>query len=118
MFVCNTSVCVSQVYLRDVLHALVTAIIFQCFFLVLSLLMLHVDQHAYSPSTGLIALLLLGVPGGICFCCRRRICKSCRNNKSHTDTVESNALNAVPVSIPCSNTVTDPVGPGGPGQVK
>ncbi|KAK9981238.1 hypothetical protein ABG768_000791 [Culter alburnus] len=75
--------------------------------------MILVDQHSYTPSTGLIALLLLGIPGGICYCCRKRICKCCRTNKSNTHTVESNALNSVPVSIPCSNTV---IGPGGPEQ--
>ncbi|XP_039546002.1 uncharacterized protein LOC120491999 isoform X2 [Pimephales promelas] len=79
--------------------------------------MLLVDQHPHNPGVGFLALMLLGIPCGICFCCRKRICNRCRTNKSQT--VESNNLNTVPVSIPCSNTVIDPVGPigpGGPGQ--
>ncbi|XP_056097297.1 uncharacterized protein wu:fc21g02 [Rhinichthys klamathensis goyatoka] len=79
--------------------------------------MVLVDQHPPNHSKGFLALLLLGIPCGICFCCRRRICNRCQTNKS--ETVESNNLNTVPVSIPCSNTVINPVGPigpGGPGQ--
>lgn len=79
---------------------------------------IFVDKHDFAPNKGLLALLLLGIPGGICFCCRKRICKSCRTSKSDTQTGQSNTE---PVSIPFSNTVTDPVGPvgpGDPGQVK
>ncbi|RXN20023.1 proline-rich receptor kinase [Labeo rohita] len=86
--------------------------------------MILVDHHDYTPNKGLIALLLLGIPGGICFCCRKRICGRCRTTKSYTN-------NAVPMSIPGSNTVTNPAvpvvpvvptgpvaphGPGNPGQ--
>ncbi|CAM4482480.1 unnamed protein product [Leuciscus chuanchicus] len=80
--------------------------------------MVLVDQHERKSGEGFLALLLLGIPTGICcFCCRKRICNRCRTTKSQT--VESNILNTVPVSVPCSNTVTypvGPIGPGGPGQ--
>jgi len=82
------------------MHVLVTTNIF---FLVSSLQMFHVDQHPHNPGVGFLALTLLGIPCGICFCCRKRICNRCRTNKSQTE--ESNNLNTVPVSIPCSNTV-------------
>uniref|UniRef100_A0A8C2JX50 Wu:fc21g02 n=1 Tax=Cyprinus carpio TaxID=7962 RepID=A0A8C2JX50_CYPCA len=72
-----------------------------------------VDHRDYSANKGLLALLLLGIPGGICFCCRKRICKSCRSTKSDTNTGQ---LNTVPVSVPCSSTMSDPVGPGNTGQ--
>ncbi|XP_042573045.1 uncharacterized protein wu:fc21g02 isoform X2 [Cyprinus carpio] len=75
--------------------------------------MILVDQHDFAPNKGLIALLLLGIPGGICYCCRKRICKRCQKSKSYTQTQWSNTE---PVSIPCSNTVTVPVGPVGPGD--
>ncbi|KAK2909073.1 hypothetical protein Q8A67_004910 [Cirrhinus molitorella] len=82
--------------------------------------MILVDQHDYTPNKGLIALLLLGIPGGICFCCRKRICRRCRTTKSYTG-----QPNTVPMSIPCSDNVANPVGPvvpvvpiapGGPGD--
>ncbi|XP_077102638.1 uncharacterized protein LOC143753789 [Siphateles boraxobius] len=76
--------------------------------------MVLVDQHEYNHSGGFLALLLLGIPCGICLCCRKKICNRCRTTKSQT--VESNVLNTVPVSIPSSNTVINPIGPGGPGQ--
>uniref|UniRef100_A0A9J8DB17 Uncharacterized protein n=1 Tax=Cyprinus carpio carpio TaxID=630221 RepID=A0A9J8DB17_CYPCA len=75
--------------------------------------MILVDQHKFAPNKRLIALLLLVIPVGICFCCRKRICKSCQTTKSNTHTNESNTT---PVSIAYSNTVTAPVGPGDPGQ--
>ncbi|XP_016323654.1 uncharacterized protein LOC107674241 isoform X1 [Sinocyclocheilus anshuiensis] len=75
--------------------------------------MILVDHHESAANKGLIALLLLGIPGGICFCCRKRICKKCRSTKSDTNTGQPNT---VPVSIPCSNTMSDPVGPGDTGQ--
>ncbi|XP_067297320.1 wu:fc21g02 [Pseudorasbora parva] len=77
--------------------------------------MILVDQHAHVPATGLLALLLLGLPCGVCICCRKRICNRCRSTKSHTPTVESNTLN----TVPAYNTVINPAvpgGPGGPGQ--
>ncbi|XP_043094882.1 uncharacterized protein wu:fc21g02 [Puntigrus tetrazona] len=73
--------------------------------------MILVDHHDNVPNKGLIALLLLGIPGGICFCCRKRICKRCQTSKSYT---QAEQLNTVPMSVPCSNTVTDPAGPAGP----
>ncbi|XP_073698479.1 uncharacterized protein [Garra rufa] len=75
--------------------------------------MILVDKHDYNPNHGLTALLLLAIPGGICFCCRKRICRSCRTTKSDTHTEQPNA---VPVSTPCSDTVTHPVAPVGPGD--
>uniref|UniRef100_A0A8C1PL03 Wu:fc21g02 n=1 Tax=Cyprinus carpio TaxID=7962 RepID=A0A8C1PL03_CYPCA len=74
---------------------------------------IYVDQHKFTPNKRLIALLLLVIPVGICFCCKKRICKSCQTTKSNTHTNESNTT---PVSIAYSNTVTAPVGPGDPGQ--
>uniref|UniRef100_A0A8C2GT70 Wu:fc21g02 n=1 Tax=Cyprinus carpio TaxID=7962 RepID=A0A8C2GT70_CYPCA len=48
--------------------------------------MIVVDQHKFGPNKGLVALLLLVIPGGICFCCRKRICKrlsiACSNTES------------------------------------
>ncbi|KAK7161503.1 hypothetical protein R3I94_004249 [Phoxinus phoxinus] len=78
--------------------------------------MVLVDHHPPNHSVGFLALLLLGIPSGICcFCCRRKICNRCRTTKSPTD---SNINNTVPVSIPGSNTdlPVGPIGPGGPGQ--
>ncbi|XP_058639066.1 uncharacterized protein LOC131544692 isoform X2 [Onychostoma macrolepis] len=74
-----------------------------------------VDKYKYNfkPKKRLLALLLLGIPGAIWYRYRKRICKSCRTSKSHTQTEQSNTE---PVSIPCSNTVTVPVGPVGPGD--
>uniref|UniRef100_A0A672QN50 Uncharacterized LOC107556792 n=1 Tax=Sinocyclocheilus grahami TaxID=75366 RepID=A0A672QN50_SINGR len=68
--------------------------------------MILVDHHESAANKGLIALLLLGIPGGLCFCCRKRICKKCRTTKSDTNTGQPNT---VPVSIPCSNTMSDPL---------
>ncbi|XP_051557874.1 uncharacterized protein LOC127443380 [Myxocyprinus asiaticus] len=74
--------------------------------------MLLVDHHEFTSSKGLLALLLLGVPTGICFCCRKRICKS----KTPNSTVQSYSLSPTPEIVPSSNTVTNPAGPEGPGQ--
>ncbi|XP_057188795.1 formin-J-like [Triplophysa rosa] len=68
--------------------------------------MILVDQHNFTPNKSLIALILLGIPGSICFCCRKRICKRCRNNKSQTD--NDNTLNPLPESVPICHPVTDP----------
>ncbi|XP_059408556.1 uncharacterized protein LOC132142594 isoform X2 [Carassius carassius] len=73
--------------------------------------MILVDHRDYSANKGLLALLLLGIPGGICFCCRKRICKCCQTTKSNTS-----QPNSVPMSTPCSNTMSGPVGPGDNGQ--
>lgn len=68
--------------------------------------MILVEQHSFTPNKSLIALILLGIPGTICFCCRKRICKRCRNNKSQTD--NTNTLNPLPESVPICHPVTDP----------
>ncbi|KAA0722128.1 hypothetical protein E1301_Tti009124 [Triplophysa tibetana] len=68
--------------------------------------MILVEQHNFTPNKSLIALILLGIPGSICFCCRKRICKSCRNNKSQTD--NGNTLNPLPESVPICHPVIDP----------
>ncbi|XP_051994123.1 uncharacterized protein LOC127652111 [Xyrauchen texanus] len=78
--------------------------------------MLLVDHHEFTPNKGLLALLLLSIPTGLCFCCRKRICK-CRNTKtSNTHTVQSYTPNPIPETIPPSNTVIGPAAPEGPGQ--
>ncbi|XP_051560005.1 uncharacterized protein wu:fc21g02 isoform X2 [Myxocyprinus asiaticus] len=78
--------------------------------------MLLVDHHEFTPNKGLLGLLLLGIPTGLCYCCRKRICK-CRNTKTrNTHTVQSYSLNPIPETIPPSSTVIDPAGPEGPGQ--
>ncbi|XP_056587587.1 uncharacterized protein LOC130408135 [Triplophysa dalaica] len=68
--------------------------------------MILVEKHNFTPNKSLIALILLGIPGSICFCCRKRICKRCRNNKSQTD--NDNTLNPLPESVPICYPVTDP----------
>ncbi|XP_056312688.1 uncharacterized protein wu:fc21g02 [Danio aesculapii] len=72
--------------------------------------MILVDHHPFTPNMGLLAILLIGVPGGICYCCRRRMCKRCQTSKSYTHS--ANSPNSDPVSIPC--TAIDPsINPGG-----
>ncbi|XP_055060886.2 uncharacterized protein [Misgurnus anguillicaudatus] len=83
--------------------------------LVANTTMLLVDRHNFTPNKGLLALLLLGIPGGICFCCRKRICKCCKEDKSETASPPAE-------SIPICHPVTDPAqggvagNPTNPGQ--
>ncbi|NP_001410689.1 wu:fc21g02 isoform X2 [Danio rerio] len=72
--------------------------------------MILVDHHPFTPNLGLLAILLVGVPGGICYCCRRRLCKCCRTSKSNTHSATS--PNSEPVSIPC-NVIDPSINPGG-----
>ncbi|TRY89966.1 hypothetical protein DNTS_001688 [Danionella cerebrum] len=74
--------------------------------------MILVDQHSYSSNTGLIGLLALGLPCGICFCCRKRICKGCQKKKSYSTPVQTPDSNPIPMTAPCSVPVTDPGAPG------
>ncbi|XP_073670374.1 uncharacterized protein [Paramisgurnus dabryanus] len=78
--------------------------------------MILVDRHSnFTPNKGLLALLLLGIPGGICFCCRKKVCKCCYKDKSE-------AASPPAESIPICHPVTDPAqgnvagNPTNPGQ--
>ncbi|RXN20021.1 proline-rich receptor kinase [Labeo rohita] len=75
--------------------------------------MILVDYHKYTPNKGLITLLLLGIPAGICLFCGKTIWRRCPFTKSYTYTGQPNA---VPVSIPSSYYV-GPVAPDGPGNI-
>ncbi|XP_060909037.1 wu:fc21g02 [Labrus mixtus] len=65
------------------------------------------DRHEYSEGNPLMALLLLlGIPAGICCCCRKKIFKQKQNT--------ANTLQAVPVHPPPPVGPVGPVGPAPP----